>query len=105
MVPPADRFYLEGHDDSTTLRCLQFCPRQGKFSLFHLRTTGTFDLDQRRRSSAMLNELLSAVPSWQQSMEFLAAHSAENAMITFNVVKEQHGWAIRMMDERMITPF
>jgi hypothetical protein len=25
-------------------------------------------------------------------------------MITFNVVKEQHGWAIRM-DERMITPF
>ena len=26
-------------------------------------------------------------------------------MITFNVVKEQHGWAIRMMDERMITPF
>ena len=25
-------------------------------------------------------------------------------MITFNVVKEQHGWAIRM-NERMITPF
>lgn len=25
-------------------------------------------------------------------------------MITFNVVKEQHGWAIRM-EERMITPF
>ena len=25
-------------------------------------------------------------------------------MITFNVVKEQHGWAIRM-DERMMTPF
>ena len=25
-------------------------------------------------------------------------------MITFNVVKEQHGWAIRM-DERMTTPF
>jgi hypothetical protein len=25
-------------------------------------------------------------------------------MITFNVVKEQHGWAIRM-DKRMITPF
>jgi hypothetical protein len=26
------------------------------------------------------------------------------AMITFKVVKEQHGWAIRM-DERMIAPF
>jgi hypothetical protein len=25
-------------------------------------------------------------------------------MITFNVVKEQHGWAIRM-DKRMMTPF
>jgi hypothetical protein len=25
-------------------------------------------------------------------------------MITFNVVKEQHGWAIRM-DDRMTTPF
>ena len=25
-------------------------------------------------------------------------------MITFNVVKEQYGWAIRM-DERMMTPF
>jgi len=25
-------------------------------------------------------------------------------MITFKVVKEQHGWAIRM-DERMMTPF
>jgi hypothetical protein len=25
-------------------------------------------------------------------------------MITFNVVKEQHGWAIRM-DHRMMTPF
>jgi len=25
-------------------------------------------------------------------------------MITFSVVKEQHGWAIRM-DERMMTPF
>lgn len=25
-------------------------------------------------------------------------------MIIFNVVKEQHGWAIRM-DERMMTPF
>jgi hypothetical protein len=25
-------------------------------------------------------------------------------MITFNVVKEQHGWAIRM-DKRMTTPF
>ena len=25
-------------------------------------------------------------------------------MIIFNVVKEQHGWAIRM-DDRMVTPF
>jgi hypothetical protein len=53
----------------------------------------------------MLNGLLSAVPIvWRQSMEFLAAHSRRHAMITFNVVKEQHGWAIRMA-ERMMTPF
>jgi hypothetical protein len=40
----------------------------------------------------------------EQCPALLAAYLRGNAMITFHVVKEEHGWAI-WMNDRMVTPF
>jgi hypothetical protein len=70
---------------------------------------GIFDVDQRRRLSAIV-ELIRIFGSDRPAHKDVAkygtscGYSRYYLMIRFNVVKEQHGWAIRM-DERMMTPF